>query len=114
MKEIENQANQIAGMIVDDGEDEAVFFDLATILLIISIITAVYRLWKECNKKPLEALAEAKNPGIVARWRLRRLVRQNVDDEEFNNRYARKITNNILKYGLSLNEEKIKLSYMEV
>ena len=54
-------------------------FDLAGI---ISIITAITNLWKNCGLSPAQAEQRASHPRLLDRLRLRALIRQNASKDE--------------------------------
>lgn len=56
--------------------------DPILIALIIQIISEIIAMWQSCRKKPEEAVDNAKNPGILTMWIVRRLVNRHLDGQE--------------------------------
>lgn len=107
-------ANELANDLVKDGEDKVVLFDPMFIIAIIGIIINLVKLWKDCNKTPLNALADSKSPGLIGRWQLRRLIKHSLDDEEVSSRYGNKVFKAVLAKGQKLTEDNLKKLFTEV
>ena len=114
MSVIEEKANAVCGNMVKNGEDKVVMFNPLFIIAVISVLIEIVKLWKDCNKKPLEAVADARSPGILTRWAVRRAVRKHLDDEEMEPRYAAKLSKAVLTVGAEMNEEEMAKAFAEV
>lgn len=74
---IKNKAHQVAtNLFQEQGVAHAEAFDPLIILTIIGIIINLICLIRECKKSKSAAVDLMHNPGILASWRLRRVVRR--------------------------------------
>ena len=91
-----------------------VAFDPFTILAIVSVIVAVIRLLIECRKKPKEVAQIFKKPELVERWRLRRLIKQILADEEAEKELSKALQKSFFAVGQRLSEKDVEILMKEV
>lgn len=85
-----------------------VAFDPMTILTIISVIAEVVKLYRDCKRSPQETAQAMHNPGWLQRLRLRRIVRQNVkNDQDL-------VETALLRQGKDVTSEEVSLMYKEL
>lgn len=70
---IENLAQKVQDKLVTKQD---VVIDPATVMLIMTIVSGVIRAWKECKKKPEEAVVVAQYPTDKEKRGLKRLIRK--------------------------------------
>lgn len=91
-----------------------VAFDPFTILAIVSVIVAVIRLFIECKKKPRDAAQVCKKPDLVERWRLRRLIKEILADEEAEKELSKALQKAFFLVGSRLTDKEIEYLMKEV
>lgn len=100
-------ANAVAQKLAGKVGNEAAF-DPSTILVIIQIIQQVMAALKDC-KKPASAVAKtAESPGPFQRFKLRRIVREQLDDDGFYRSHGEDIAEAVLHAGVTLTESEAK------
>ena len=94
---INNKANEIA-LSVASSRNTAI--DPSTILTIIKIIIELVKIIKECKNQE----QTISNPGVLSRWRLRRIIKNAVQDKSLRDDMYRAI----LKSGTNLKNDELK------
>jgi hypothetical protein len=97
---------------VDNGNKQEVFFDPATIMLIASIISAIfngirlYCVWKNSQKQGEEIIEVCKNPRFIHKMMVARQVRRGLGPAEYRKR-GREIVGKIFRAGAQSTPEEI-------
>jgi hypothetical protein len=115
MSVIEAKANNAASELAQtQGIDNSVALDPATILALLEIIMQVMKMLQNCRKTPENALLVLRNPSIMERWALKRIVKRVVDDEDVHKLYGRQFLNSIVSVGHSCSLDEVTNMYKEV
>lgn len=114
MTAVEQAAQKIANTMVGNKVDKQVAFDPAVILVIIQIIQDILTVYQDCNVTPPAALAQWKEFGLITRWRLRRIIKKNVDDSEVYETIGLQIFNAMKSYSSTATEDDAKALFAEV
>ena len=104
MAVLELAAQRVANTMVSEKVDKKLALDPVTIQVIIEIIIDLITLYQNCRKTPQEALVEWKSLSLLERWKLRRVIKRRVDDEEVYNAIGDKIFNGIKNLGVEATE----------
>jgi beta-lactamase regulating signal transducer with metallopeptidase domain len=116
MKTINNKAETIAKDIATTKESlKSVALDPFTILAIIGIIISLIQLYLTyCKKTTQEAASSMRNPNLVEKWQLRRLIRKHIDDCDVRKLLGEPLLTSLLKIGATITDEEVAKMYTEV
>lgn len=105
--------NNIARKLQDNlYTKQAVVIDPATVMLIMSLVSAVIKIWQDCKKKPEEAVVVAQYPTSRERRVLKRIIRRELGLVKYW-REGDKYYEAMLQTGQELNTQDIKDAYEE-
>lgn len=108
MSTIEDKAKLIADDVASNGSDVSeVVFDPFTISVIVTVISELVKLYLACRKTPTETAESMRNPGIVEKWRLRRVIKQHVDHDEAHDMLAQPLFKSTLKVSATLTDDEV-------
>lgn len=105
MSIIEDKANAIAADMAKNEEIKKYAFDPLTILTIISILIQVVKLAYECYKDHHQVATVMQNPGLMERWRLRRVIKEKVGDDEVHGVLGGRIFKSMLNVSKTVTAE---------
>jgi hypothetical protein len=91
---------------------EGLSLDPASIILIAELVFELVKLWKECKKKPEDALSAAHSPGVFDKLLFRRMLRKELGRKEFQNSGER-LLEAFAEVGAELTLEDVKELYDE-
>lgn len=91
---------------------EGLALDPASIILIAELVFELVKLWKECKKKPEDALNSARSPGVFDKLLFRRMLRKELGRKEFQNSGER-LLEAFAGVGAELTLEDVKELYDE-
>src|ERR1051326_417443 len=112
---IKDKAQQVCDdMAKNQGIDQKLAFDVMLIIAIIGVIVNLVRLFIECKQSHQQAQAKMANPGLMERWRLRRAIREHVDDGEVQAALASQLFNSSINISSKLKVEEVAAMYDEV
>lgn len=74
MSVIKSKAELIATKLNSNNDPKAI--DPATIMLIVAVIKELIALYQYCHRKPEAAAANMRKPGVVAKRRLNKLLKE--------------------------------------
>ena len=94
------------------NEDDGYGFDVATIMLIATIVSEVIKMWRECKKNKEEAAKMATSPSRFERLALRQICVRTIGRREFY-RSGDKLMESLLKNGQTLTPELVQQMYDE-
>lgn len=114
MSILEKKANEIANEMAKDEKIKSYAIDPFTISIIVSILTELIKLYISCRKSSKEAAETMRNPGLIQRWRLKRLIRNHLDDEEVHHILHKDLFQATLKIANEVTDEEVKEIYEEV
>jgi len=105
------------------------FIDPITILMIISIMVGVIRIIQECQKNKLKKLSDeekinfylneikskAKNPGLLAKWRIQKVIKRAMSKEQYKY-FGDSVYETLQELGERIKEEQVSslLEYKNV
>lgn len=113
---IEEKAAEVCHILQrEQGVPNVKAFDPATILIIISIITQLVRLFRSgpCGHSPEEAVKTLSNPGWFAKWRMRRIIRDRIR-RTFMEDQEEQILNAILRGNETVTIDDMSIFYRDV
>jgi len=114
MSIIQEKANAIAADMAKNEVEHHVALDPQLIVDIIGVVVGVIQILMQCFMTPKQAQLRMANPGVVEKWRLRRVVRSQLDDDEMNNYVGAKIVQSSINVSKSLTIEEVTAMYEEV
>ncbi len=114
MSIFEQKAQQIAQGASDKEEVSQVALDPFTIGVIVQILIQAVKLYMECRKNSQETAEAMRSPGVLDRWRLRRLVRENLDHDEAHDLLAGPLFRSTLRVASDVTDEDVGQMYAEV
>jgi hypothetical protein len=80
---LDDKALEICQILNKDPEVKT--FDPATIMLVISILTQLvklYRAWP-CRYSPEDAVKAAMSPGPIAKWRMGNVIKSQIEEQNY-------------------------------
>jgi hypothetical protein len=96
------------------GEMHEVFIDPATISVVISVISAVIKLYQGCRKTPEEATVAMKDPNWQQRWKLKRLTRSTLRRKGIHDVTADHVMEGVIQEGKTTTVDEVRQMYTEV
>ncbi len=114
MSIIEKLANDVASDMVKTDKLKISVTDPFVISVIIDVITELVKIYERCQKTPEDTVESMKNPGLIERWRLRRVIRKHVDDDEAHNHLGRNLFKSTLHVAKNLNQSDVEEMFEEV
>jgi|SRR5579859_2022741 len=110
---IEQKANQIAADMEKNGVQYEIVVDIMLVLTIISIIVGLIQVYQNCKKTPAQAHQSMIKPGVLEKWRLRKIAKAKIDDPEMYDHINIKLINSIINVGKTLTIEDVQKMYQE-
>lgn len=114
MTVIEQKAALIAEDVAKKSDVRSLAIDPFTIGIIITIITELVKLYMSCRKEPKSTAASMRHPGIMERWRLRKIVKRHIDDDEVYSYMGKELVRSSLKVASQVTDDEVKAMYDEV
>lgn len=114
MSVIERLANDVAADMAQHEPIKKVAIDPFTISIIITIISELIKLYQNCNKTPAATAASMQAPGLIERWRLRRVIRKHVDDDEAHQALGGRMFQSTLVVAKGVQESDVQSMFEEV
>lgn len=114
MSVIERLANDVAADMAQHEPIKKFALDPFTISIIINVITELVKLYMNCRKTPQDTAASMQDPGLIERWRLRRIIRQHVDDNEAYDRLGGNLFKSTLNVAKTVSENEVEAMFEEV
>lgn len=114
---IEDKSREVCHILqAEQGVPNIKAFDPATLMLIISIITQLVRLYRSwpCAKGPEEAVRAAANPGVFGRWRMRRVIQAKMQEQGYSGATTEQIENAIVSSNQRTTVEDMSIFYRDV
>lgn len=111
---IQDKAKAIAEDMHKNEVAHHLAFDPMLILTLVGIVFQLVKAYQECKKTPTQTQASIANPGILEKWRLRRIVKTSIDDHEMYDHVGGKITASTMTVGKSITTEEVQQMYNEV
>jgi hypothetical protein len=111
---IQDKAYQIAEDMNRDQVERRLAFDPMLIVTLVSVVTQIFKVYQECKKTPAQAHESIANPGILERWRLKRLIKKELDDDEMHVHVGGKMVKSTMKVGSTLTTGEVQQIYDEV
>ena len=111
---IEQKANQIAADMAQTESIKKYAIDPFTILTIVEILIELVDLYRKCRKAKQETAQSMQDPGMVERWRLRKVIRTKVDDSEAHQILGNRIFQSTLNVGKTVTEDEVGQMYDEL
>src|SRR3954469_6302805 len=102
MSIFDDKANAVASELVVRKVDNRVAFDPTIIFLIIGILKEIIKAFQDCKKSSTQVASSAHSIGILERFRLRRMVRQHLNDEEMHSHLGNQLFDSIIEVGKSV------------
>jgi hypothetical protein len=100
-----------------DNELQVKTFDPATIMLIVSILTQLVKLYRSwpCKHSPEEAVKAAMNPGVIGKWRMGGVIKAQMQSHGYQGAASyHDIKQAILASGEGMTLPEMKAFYQEV
>jgi hypothetical protein len=113
MKTVESKAKAVATKLGGKLGHEAAF-DPSMILVIIQIIQQVLAAIQACKKPPSAVTKMAESPAPFQRFKLRRIVRDQIDDPDFYAAHGDDITDAVLHVGSTVTADEASHLFAEV
>lgn len=114
MSVIQDKANAIAADMAKNNVEQRVALDPMVVITIIGIVVDVIKTLVECYINHKQAQERLANPGVLEKWRLRRIVRQHLNDDEMNNYVGANIVQSSINVGKTLTDDEVQSMYSEV
>lgn len=114
MSVIERLASDVAADMAQTDKIKVFAIDPFTIGIIVNVITELVKLYMQCRKTPQDTAASMQDPGLIERWRLRRVIRQHVDDDEAHAHLGGNLFKSTLNVAKSVSEVEVEAMFEEV
>jgi hypothetical protein len=114
MSAIEELANNVAADAAKNEKVLKVFLDPFTISIIVTVITEIIKLYMSCKKTPQATALSMQAPSLVERWRLRRVIRQHIDDDEAHKAFGGHLFGSMLSTVKNIEEKDVQAMFDEV
>lgn len=111
---LEDKAQQIALEMEKAQVEKHIVVDVVMVMTIIKIIVHVIKIYQACEKPPAAAAASMRQGGILERWRLRKVIRAEVDDDEMHAHIGPRMLSSILHVSTQLSDLDVEKMYEEV
>jgi Tfp pilus assembly protein PilV len=112
---IEDKAKLVVeDMARNDAKHKEPMLAITVIGIIIGIIADVVQTYLACKQSSQQAAMSMRSGGIVERFRLRRAIRQHLDDPEMHGYVAEDMFHSTLSVAEQLKDEEVSQMYAEV
>jgi len=113
MSIIEEKARAIANDMAGDEPVKVYAIDPFTITTIATVLIEVVKAVYQCYQNREQVANAMQNPGLMERWRLRRIIRDKVDDEEAHGVLGGRMFRSALKVARSVTPEEVEQMHAE-
>lgn len=114
MSIIREKAHAVAADMAQNEKVKHYAIDPFTISIIITVITELVKLYMNRRKSSQETAASMKDPGLIERWRLRKVIRKHVDDDEAHGILGGRLFKSTLAVSKDVTEEEVAQMFDEV
>jgi len=110
---LETKAQAIAADMAADDKVKTYALDPMSILTIVSVLVQVVEFIYECYKDHQQTAQVMQNPGIMARWRLRRIIRDQVNDSQDRRDIRNRLFRSTLNVGKTVTAQEAEQLHAE-
>jgi hypothetical protein len=113
MSKFQEKAEAISADMGDGGVS-TVALDPFTISVIVQVLSELVKLYMQCRKTPAEATVSMRDPGLIERWRLRRVIKKHLDDDEVHGVMGSKLFSAVLRSAAAVSADDVAAMYKEL
>jgi hypothetical protein len=110
----ESKAQLIAAEMEKAQVEKHIVIDVMMVITIVKVIAAAVQMYKNCQTPPATAADSMRSGGLLERWRLRKVIRAQIDDEEMHAHVGVRMLGSILHVSSTLTDSEVEQMYKEV
>jgi len=110
---IEDKASLIAADMSTSESIKKYAFDPMTVITVVSVLVQVVELLYGCYKDHHQVSQVMQNPGLIERWRLRRVIKEQIGDDEAHAVLGNRMFKSMLNVSKSVTAEEAEAMHNE-